>query len=261
MQNSDFRPDMKASCDVLVIGCGYVGRSLTRRLIEKGLRVAVTTRSRALPAGLPGCLHLQLDLADTSSIEVFARDFAAANPSWVFVLGPPGSCPEQTLCAGPDRLLRLLPFAAAERIVVASSTAVYGHTADARVSAETPAQPDSERARWLLRGEETWCRHPRVRILRLAGLYGPGRLIGEAELRRGAVLAGDPERWLNLIHVADAADLLTALARAPAAAGRPPAAAARSRSPHGAACQAAAPAPASAAAPSAPWRHRAGLAG
>jgi nucleoside-diphosphate-sugar epimerase len=46
-------------------------------------------------------------------------------------------------------------------------------------------------------------------ILRLAGIYGPGRLLARSDdLRRGEPLAGLPEAWLNLIHVDDAARII-----------------------------------------------------
>src|SRR5262249_8879337 len=43
-----------------------------------------------------------------------------------------------------------------------------------------------------------------------AGIYGPGRLIGQTPLQAGTPLPGDPERWLNLIHVADGASAVLA---------------------------------------------------
>ncbi len=43
-------------------------------------------------------------------------------------------------------------------------------------------------------------------ILRLAGIYGPGRLVGRIEgpSRRSKVPQGNADAWLNLIHVDDA---------------------------------------------------------
>ncbi len=42
-------------------------------------------------------------------------------------------------------------------------------------------------------------------ILRLSGLYGPGRIIRREALERGEPIAADPEAYLNMIHVDDAA--------------------------------------------------------
>jgi nucleoside-diphosphate-sugar epimerase len=50
--------------------------------------------------------------------------------------------------------------------------------------------------------------------VRLAGLYGPGRIVGMTTLLHGQGVGGDPEDLLNLIHVEDAAALLQAVAAA-----------------------------------------------
>src|SRR5262249_56781506 len=57
-------------------------------------------------------------------------------------------------------------------------------------------------------------RLPGAVILRFAGIYGPGRLLGRQAVEAGEPLVGDPEKWLNLIHVEDgAAAVLAAEAR------------------------------------------------
>jgi nucleoside-diphosphate-sugar epimerase len=49
-------------------------------------------------------------------------------------------------------------------------------------------------------------------ILRLAGIYGPGRLLARIEaLQRGEPIAGRHDAWLNLIHVDDAVAVLRAV--------------------------------------------------
>ena len=53
-------------------------------------------------------------------------------------------------------------------------------------------------------------RRPDAVVLRFAGIYGPGRLIREKDVRAGEALSGDPEQWLNLIHVEDGAAAVAA---------------------------------------------------
>ncbi|MFV0446531.1 MAG: hypothetical protein ACK5Q5_23415 [Planctomycetaceae bacterium] len=56
-------------------------------------------------------------------------------------------------------------------------------------------------------------RSGRAVILRLSGIYGPGRVLTRVEsLRSGTPLAGSPAAWLNLIHVDDAAAAVMAVA-------------------------------------------------
>ena len=56
---------------------------------------------------------------------------------------------------------------------------------------------------------------PQGTILRLAGIYGPGRMLARREqLLQGVPFGGDPQAWLNLIHVIDAASAVTAIEQA-----------------------------------------------
>lgn len=219
-ENSEFLPLSETAPKVLIIGCGYLGRELAERYLAAGCAVTATTRSGRIAPGLtPRVAARALDLCDPASIERMGEALGDAPLDVVHVLVPPGPEPRGVLLEAPVRLLGLAPLAAARCIVVASSTAVYGDVAGEWVSADTPAAALDGRGRLMRAGEAVWLEHPAVRVLRLAGLYGPGRLIGEADLRRNAPLAGDPERWLNLIHVVDAASLLVAMAAAPGGGG------------------------------------------
>ena len=96
------------------------------------------------------------------------------------------------------------------RLVYASSTGVYGPGQDDEVDEDSPTLPVHESGRATLDAEDL-LREIAARddlpvvILRFAGLYGPGRILRRASLERGEPIAGDPDRPLNLIHIADAA--------------------------------------------------------
>src|SRR5256885_1753544 len=51
---------------------------------------------------------------------------------------------------------------------------------------------------------------PEAVVLRFAGIYGPGRLLRERAIRAAEPMTGDPEVWLNLIHVDDGVEALLA---------------------------------------------------
>ena len=53
-------------------------------------------------------------------------------------------------------------------------------------------------------------RSARAIILRFAGLYGPGRIVRRSILERGEPIPGDPQKFLNLIHIDDAAQAASA---------------------------------------------------
>lgn len=93
-----------------------------------------------------------------------------------------------------------------ERFLYVSSTSVYGQDAGELVDESSPTVPTEENGR-ICRDAEAIVRQAKstANVLRLAGIYGPGRLLARVEqLHRGDRLTGNPEAWLNLIHVDDA---------------------------------------------------------
>jgi nucleoside-diphosphate-sugar epimerase len=106
------------------------------------------------------------------------------------------------------------------RCVYVSSTSVYGQTAGEWVDELSPCEPVTEGGRVCLEAEQLLRRRggeghaADAIVLRLSGIYGPGRLLARWEaLRAGDAVTGDPEAWLNLIHVEDAALIAAACAK------------------------------------------------
>ena len=110
---------------------------------------------------------------------------------------------------GLQNVLDRLPTSV-RRFVYASSTGVYGQTGGEWVDEESPTHPEHESGRVVLEAEgriRAWAdsRGASAVILRFAGLYGPGRIVRRAMLERGEPIPGDPEKFLNLVHIDDAA--------------------------------------------------------
>ena len=198
---------------MLIVGAGYLGRVVARRLLRQGTAVSLVTRNPDRASALTQALGVPcdaLDLGDPNCAPRLAA-LAAKASNALFLLPPSG-------CVGTDGSLQPLVTACAAlasvpRAVLSSSTAVYGDHAGAVVDAETACQPAGERSARLLAIEQGWLAQPGRALVRLAGLYGPGRVIGQAGLLAGAPVAGDPDGWLNLLHVEDAATLLLACLR------------------------------------------------
>jgi nucleoside-diphosphate-sugar epimerase len=214
-----------ASRAALILGCGYLGRRIATRLIEQGVTVFGSTRQPARAAQLAALGVRPLLVHVTQRLTFAALAPALAQPSLdVYYLIPPGradahTTPQQVVREGIANTLAALSRASIHRAVLASSTAVYGQSHGCDVDADTPAQPHDERARCLLDGEQHWLAQGSVaRVVRLAGLYGPGRIIGLSSLRESAPIVGDPQAMLNLIHVDDAAELLVTIASSDTAA-------------------------------------------
>ena len=84
-------------------------------------------------------------------------------------------------------------------------------TGGEEVDEEAATNPIEESGRVVLDAEHRLReRRPTAVILRFAGIYGPGRLIRAREVRSGEPIIGDPDKWLNLIHVQDGATAVVA---------------------------------------------------
>jgi nucleoside-diphosphate-sugar epimerase len=192
--------------NVLILGCGYLGSRVTAAYHADGHAVTALTRSpaRADDFRRRGWAPVVGDVLDpglrlpAAEVVVYAvgYDRAAGRPLRAVYVG------------GLANVLDRLPPPG--RFVYVSSTGVYGQTDGAEVDESSPTEPADEAGRAVLEAEQLLRRAgSRQRpvgapiILRLAGLYGPGRLIGAARLRTGEPIPGDPDGWLNLIHVDD----------------------------------------------------------
>lgn len=108
------------------------------------------------------------------------------------------------------RLERLLGLLATPpgRFVYLSTTGVYGDHGGGRVDETTPVTPATDRARRRVSAERTldaWCRSSGTDlvILRVPGIYGPGRLGTERLAAGTSVIAEADAGPGNRIHVAD----------------------------------------------------------
>lgn len=209
----------------LIVGGGYIGRRLIPRLRAQGRTVFATTRSPDKARELASLDAYPLLLDVTQRVTFASLRPALDCPALhVFYLVPPGRPdadppPNRVVLEGISNTVAALRRANVRAAVLTSSTSVYGQAGGVRVDADTPPHAPEPRSKLLLQGEQLWLdAGDAFRVVRLAGLYGPGRVIGLAAVRDAAPLVGDPGAILNLIHADDAADLLIAMTNAPAAA-------------------------------------------
>jgi nucleoside-diphosphate-sugar epimerase len=210
---------MATSARYLVAGCGYTGTRLVRHLLHRGPVVGLT-RSEASAEQLEaqGIDAIVMDLDDVR-VPV-PRAFGV--PSVVYYLVPPPI----TGTADPRlaRFLKLLPAPPA-RIIYLSTTGVYGDTGGGFVDESAPLNPVSDRARRRVDAERElveWCHQQGVgwTILRVPGIYGPGRLPLE-RLKRGEPMIRHSEAgYSSRIHVDDLVSALLLAGSSPRAADR-----------------------------------------
>lgn len=195
----------------LIVGCGYLGARVARRLVERGERVIGTTRSpqRADALAALGVEPILLDVLDPGSL-----DRLPAAERAVLCVGydrRSGASRSDVGVIGLEGVARHLAASGLCGLVYTGSISVYGQTGGVRVDETSATEPATEPGRVQVAAESALrLAFPGVVTLRLGGLYGPGRVIHRESLLRGLPLEGDPDRWLNLIHVDDAARAVVA---------------------------------------------------
>jgi nucleoside-diphosphate-sugar epimerase len=203
----------------LVLGCGYLGRRVADAWKKEGHEVFAVTRSedRALTLAAAGLNPVVADLTrrmpefpavETALFAVSWDRTSETTPRQVYVEG---------LQRAVDTLARSSPNL--RTFILVSTTGVYGDGEGGDVDESTPCHPTRESGQAYVEAEKVLADSPlgeRAVVLRLAGIYGPGRIPLLGELERREPLAVREEASLNLIHLEDAvATILACEARAP----------------------------------------------
>ncbi len=193
---------------VLIAGCGYVGSALAERLVLAGHTVwGLRRRPDRLPEGV---LPLAADLGDPGSLRVLPEELDFV----VYAAAADGSEERAYRAAYVDGLHNLLDVLGMQgqsprRVAFTSSTAVYGQQEGEWVDENSPTEPGGFRGRIMLEGErlirEGW--YPGT-VLRLGGIYGPGRTRVIDQVRRGDAVCLPHPVYSNRIHRDDCAGAL-----------------------------------------------------
>jgi len=200
---------------VLIVGCGYVGLPLGTELVRQGHKVFGVRRSADGDEDLNavGIEPLVADITVPSDLAKLPAPF-----DWVVncVSSSKGGLADyrQVYLQGSRNLIHWLLTAPPRKFVYTSSTSVYGQTDGSIVKENSPTEPTSETARVLVETERLLLEAVQtsalpVVILRVAGIYGPGRgHLFQQFLKDEAKIPGDGLRIINMIH---RDDLITAI--------------------------------------------------
>jgi nucleoside-diphosphate-sugar epimerase len=203
----------------LIFGCGYLGERVAQRWREAGHNVAIVTRSRerAHEFQRQGYDAIVGDITQTDSL----AGLPAAETA-LFAVGydrTANQTIEKVYADGVRNVLAALPSEIG-RFIYISTTGVYGNAGGGWIDEQTPTNPQREGGKASLAAEQALAEHPLSKnaiILRLAGIYGPGRIPFRSLLRAGAPIPAASDGFLNLIHVVDAASVVLAAGDANAA--------------------------------------------
>lgn len=195
--------------NILIAGCGDVGSTLGLALLAAGHRVWGLRRD---PAALPsGIRPLAADLAEPATL--------AGLPSgleYVFYTAAAGGYSEDRYRSayldGVRNLLGALRRGGQHprRLFFTSSTSVYAQSDGQWVDEASPAAAEGFAGRCLRAGEGLlWAAPWPATVLRLGGIYGPGRTRLIDTLRAGtATCVEQPPLYTNRIHRDDCARAL-----------------------------------------------------
>ncbi|AFL54668.1 nucleoside-diphosphate-sugar epimerase [Sinorhizobium fredii] len=161
---------------VLILGAGYSGTAIAKALAPAAQSVTGTTRSPdKLPALEAAGIEPLLFDGTTISAELAA---AMGKATHLIQSIAPGHEGDPMFRAGTPPLTDLLPKL--EWVGYLSTVGVYGDHGGGWVTEETPIKPVSQRSKERVEAENAWLDHGArqgipVAVLRLAGIYGPGR--------------------------------------------------------------------------------------
>ncbi len=197
----------------LIFGCGYLGFRVASFWRDLGDAVTVVTRSTERARGLraEGFRTVLGDVMNPASL--------ASLPSFdtaLYAVGFDRLSGFSKRSVYVDGLKNALSacYSKCERLVFISSTSVYGQSSGEVVDESSATDPTEEGGAICAEAEAlvqevnaSHCeQNNKTIVLRLSGIYGPGRVLARIEqLMSRTRLTGNPNAWLNLIHVEDAA--------------------------------------------------------
>lgn len=198
---------------LFIFGAGYCGRAIARMAIAGGASVAGTTRS-ADKAGELRAEGIAPALFDGGALSPEIEEALGETTHLVVSIAPGEADP--VLAAARETIAKRMPVL--RWIGYLSTVGVYGDHGGAWVDESADCRPVSRRSQARLAAERAWLALAvetdlPVAILRLSGIYGPGRN-GLVNLEKGtARRIVKKDQVFNRIHVDDIAGATMLLAK------------------------------------------------
>lgn len=189
---------------VLIVGCGYVGLPLGGALVGLGHEVHGLRRSTNAHAAMEdvGIMPQAIDITRREQLDNLPGPF-----DWIINTVSSGHGGEEAYreiyVEGTKNLIDWFAGSSPQKYLFTSSTGVYGQTDGSWVDEDSPTKPSGNTGQILLDAEALVFSIGGI-VLRLSGIYGPDRGHLYRQFLKGeAVMTGNPNRWMNMIHLDD----------------------------------------------------------
>jgi nucleoside-diphosphate-sugar epimerase len=194
----------------LIIGTGYTGERIARRLADRDDREVAGTRTVPDSSDRPYPIF-PFRIEDPGSIATIIDELGWQQGDPINLIYTPGPPRTDSMSEGVDLIRYFLDQLPEERLrsfLFIGSTSVYGDADGGWVDESSPLEPVSRSGRYRVKIETTLTEElddsVATIITRPGGIYGPGRngfhrYLSDYELVDGG------QQWTNRIHVSDLA--------------------------------------------------------
>lgn len=197
--------------NLYLIGCGDIGARVARLALDSHSAVTALSRHMSKCAGLQGTATalVQGDLDDGDALPHLDMSGGAV----LYTAPPPGGGITDTRAR--NFLASIKRGCEPAKLVYVSTASIYGDCGDELITEERPANPGSHAGKRRLDAENCfrdWGKQRGVAIviLRVAGIYGPGRIPMDRILGGHPLLAEAEAGFSNRIHADDLARICLA---------------------------------------------------
>jgi nucleoside-diphosphate-sugar epimerase len=194
---------------VLIAGCGYLGQAVADLFVAAGWEVEGWTKSVESVAKLSVKPYsvLPVDISQQEQVRAQKSDFDAV----IHCASTRGGDADLYRHVYLDGARTLLERFVGSRMLFTSSTSVYAQSNGEWITEESAAEPKHETGK-ILRKAEDLVLAKRGIVIRLGGVYGPGRsALLKKFLSGDAILDPESDRFANQIHRDDAAEAIRLL--------------------------------------------------
>src|SRR5256714_4381970 len=203
---------------LLIAGCGYLGQAVAELFLADGWEVEGWTKSADSAGPLspkPFPVHA-VDILQADQVRAHKGNFDAV----IHSASTRGGDADSYRRVYFDGARNLLDRFGSARVLFTSSTSVYAQNDGDRVTEDSPAEPARDTGK-ILRTAEDLVLANRGIVVRLGGIYGPGRsALLKKFLSGDAILASENDCFVNEIHRDDAATVIQLLLTAGTSSGQ-----------------------------------------